>query len=117
MPPSYSMMLPGRMSTPLIFMIAYLLRLKKEPPRADPQFGGSLPASLFSGKQRIRIDRRAVPPALARRHRIDGEMQVRAVRTRVPGMAHERDHLPALDILAFMQTGRIALQMRIIIHP
>jgi hypothetical protein len=33
MPPSYSMMLPGRMSTPLIFMIAYLPRLVKEPPR------------------------------------------------------------------------------------
>jgi hypothetical protein len=42
MPPSYSMMLPGRMSTPLIFMIAYLLRLVKEPPRACPRFGGGL---------------------------------------------------------------------------
>jgi hypothetical protein len=29
MPPSYSMMLPGRMSTPLIFMTMYLLERAK----------------------------------------------------------------------------------------
>jgi hypothetical protein len=34
MPPSYSMMLPGRMSTPLIFMPIAYLKLMKEPPRA-----------------------------------------------------------------------------------
>src|SRR3954447_16360961 len=105
MPPSYSMMLPGRMSTPLIFMIAYLPRLGKEPPR-QPRFGGSLAAALFPGKQRVRIDGRSVPPAFARRHRIDREMEVRACGAGIAGMADAGNHLSTLHLLTLGKARR-----------
>src|SRR3954469_14956252 len=116
MPPSYSMMLPGRMSTPLIFMIAYLPRLGKEPPR-QPRFGGSLAAALFPGKQRVRIDGRSVPPALARRHRIDREMEVRAGGAGIAGMADAGDHLATLDLLTLGEPRRVGRQVGVIINP
>src|SRR4051812_2999167 len=89
MPPSYSMMLPGRMSTPLIFMSSLGESVGKEPARL-------LAARPFRGKERIRIDRRPIPPALARRHRVDREMEVRAGGTSISAMAYTRDHLATL---------------------
>src|SRR5206468_10420271 len=109
MPPSYSMMLPGRMSTPLIFMSS-LGECGKEPAR-------SLAARLFPGKQRVGIDRRAVPPALAGRHAVDGEMEVRPGRAGIAGMADAGDHLASLDLLPFGETRRIGRQVGVIIHP
>src|SRR6266496_1770646 len=110
MPPSYSMMLPGRMSTPLIFMSSLRENVGKEP--LQP-----LAAGLFPGKQRIGIDRGSVPPALASGHLVDREMEVRRGGVRVSGVSDARDHLPALDLLAFGEPRRIGRQVRIIIHP
>src|SRR5688572_24882234 len=106
MPPSYSMMLPGRMSTPLIFMCEPL----KEP-------CGLLAAGLLSGKQREGVDRAALVPFLARLHAVDGEMEVRSARIGVAGVADAADRLSALDLLALGEARRIALQMGVIIDP
>ena len=62
-----------------------------------------LAAGLFPGKQRIGIDRRSLPPALAVSHRVDGEMEARAGRARVARVADEGDDLTALDVLAFVE--------------
>src|SRR5206468_6456718 len=109
MPPSYSMMLPGRMSTPLIFMSS-LGECGKEPAR-------SLAARLFPGKQRVWVDRRAVPPALAGRHAVDRKVQVRPGRARIPGMPDAGDHLAALHLLPFGKPGRIGRQVGVVIDP
>src|SRR3569833_2311067 len=116
MPPSYSMMLPGRMSTPLIFMIAYLLTDERAAADA-PRLAAPLAVGLFPGKQRVRIDRRAVPPALAGRHAVHREVKVRAGSACVAGMADAPDHLTALDLLPLVQAGRVGGQVRIIIDP
>src|SRR5687768_6983046 len=106
MPPSYSMMLPGRMSTPLIFMCEPL----KEP-------SGLLAAGLLSGKQRERVDRAALVPFLARLHAVDREMQMGPPGVGVAGVADAADRLPALDLLTLGETGRVPLEMRVIIDP
>src|SRR3954447_8565779 len=117
MPPSYSMMLPGRMSTPLIFMIACLLETNERAAAGAPRFGGSLAAGLFPGKQGVRIDGGAVPPALARRHRIDREMEVRAGGAGIAGMADAGDHLATLDLLTLGEPRRVGRQVGVIINP
>src|SRR5438067_11056591 len=109
MPPSYSMMLPGRMSTPLIFMSS-LGRCGKEPAR-------SLAVGPFSGKQRIGVDGRPLPPTLAVAHRIDREMEVRARSAGVAGVADAGDYLPALDLLALGESGRVGREVSVIILP
>src|SRR5687768_3120473 len=108
MPPSYSMMLPGRMSTPLIFM-EKLVGLE--------DCGAALATRPAPGKERVGIDRRALPPALVGAHAVDGEMEVRAFRIGVAGAADTPDRVAAGEALAFAQVGRIALQMRIIKSP
>src|SRR5947209_14289923 len=110
MPPSYSMMLPGRMSTPLIFMSSLGEMWGKS--RSLALAGGLLP-----GKQRVRIDRRALPPALTRRHRVDRQVKVRAGGACVPCVPDPGDHLTALDLLSFGQPRRVGRQVGIIIHP
>src|SRR6476469_3096718 len=108
MPPSYSMMLPGRMSTPLIFMIAYLLRLMKEPPRTlAAVWLGPLAAGLFPGKHGVWIDRRALPPALTGSHRIDGHVKVRTGSACIAGVADTADDLATLHLLALGKARRI----------
>src|SRR4051795_10309570 len=101
MPPSYSMMLPGRMSTPLIFMSSLRDSVGKEPAR-------SLAAGLLSGKQRVRIDRRSVPPAIARAHDVDCEMEVRPRGACIAGVTDAGDDLAALDLLTLGKTGRVS---------
>src|SRR4051794_20033971 len=110
MPPSYSMMLPGRMSTPLIFMSSLGESVGKEP--LQP-----LAPSLFPGKQGIGVDRRAVPPALTGRHLVDREVEVWTGRVRVTAMAHPGDHLSALQLLPFVEPRRVGRQMGVIIDP
>src|SRR5437763_1063787 len=100
MPPSYSMMLPGRMSTPLIFMSSLGENVGKEPARA-------LAAGLLPGKQRVRIDRRAVPPAIVWAHAVDREMEMRSGGARVSGMADASDDLAALHLLPFGKARRV----------
>src|SRR6185312_14325661 len=109
MPPSYSMMLPGRMSTPLIFMSS-LGECGKEPARA-------LARGLLPGKHGVRVDRRPLPPALPRSHGVDREVQVRRRSDRVAGVVDPGDYLATLDLLALGQPGRIALQVGVIVHP
>src|SRR6185369_7261840 len=109
MPPSYSMMLPGRMSTPLIFMSS-LGESGKEPPQP-------LAGAPVSGKQRVGIDRRPMPPALTGSHGVDREMEVRAGRTRVAGMPDLSNYLAALQLLPFVQPRRVGREVRIIIDP
>src|SRR5258705_3013231 len=110
MPPSYSMMLPGRMSTPLIFMSSLGESDGKGPRRR-------LAAGPLSGKQRVRVDRRAVPPAIAWAHLIDREMEVRSGGAGVTAMADAGDHLPALELLALVKPGGVGGQMRVIVNP
>src|SRR5690348_13514191 len=110
MPPSYSMMLPGRMSTPLIFMSSLGESVGKEPARA-------LAAGLLSGKQRIGIDRRALPPALARIHRIDREVEMRTGRAGITSVADPCDDLAALHLLALCKARRIGREMRVVVLP
>src|SRR3569623_2570227 len=116
MPPSYSMMLPGRMCTPLIFMIAYL-RTDERAAANAPRLAAPLAVGLFPGKQRVRIDRRAVPPPLAGRHAVHREVKVRVGSACVAGVAHPADHLPTLDLLPLVQAGRVGRQVRIVIEP
>src|SRR5436309_13420788 len=99
MPPSYSMMLPARMSTPLIFMSS-LGECGKEPAR-------SLAARLFPGKQRVWVDWRPLPPALSGRHRIDREVKMRSRSAGIAGMADAGDHLAALHLRPFGEARRI----------
>src|SRR3982751_6880135 len=96
MPPSYSMMLPGRMSTPLIFMSSLGETGGKEPRQ-------HLAAGLLPGKQLVGIDRGAVPPALARRHLVDREVEVRTGGIGVAAMADAPNDLTALDLLSLRQ--------------
>src|SRR3954462_4888232 len=111
MPPSYSMMLPGRMSTPLIFMSSLGESVGKEPPpaRLTGRQIKDVPvaARLFPGKQRVGVDRSPVPPALARGHPVDREMEVRARCAGVAGMADLGDDLAALQLLAFVKPRRV----------
>src|SRR5690242_19373329 len=108
MPPSYSMMLPGRMSTPLIFMSSLGESVGKGPARL-------LARSLLPGKQRVWIDRRSLPPALAWSHRVDGEVEVRPRRACIARMPNPSDDLAALDLLALGKARRIGRQMRVIV--
>src|SRR5690242_15414916 len=110
MPPSYSMMLPGRMSTPLIFMSSLGESVGKEPGRA-------LAADLFSGKHGVGIDRRPLPPALPRRHGVDGEVQMRPGGARVASVSDARNDLAALHLLTLGQARRISGEVRVVIHP
>src|SRR6185369_226903 len=110
MPPSYSMMLPGRMSTPLIFMSSLGESVGKEPARL-------LAAHPFRGKKRIGIDRGSIPPALARCHRVDRKMEMRSRRARVSSMAHKGDDLAALYQLTLGKAWRIGRQMGVIVDP
>src|SRR4029079_7662487 len=109
MPPSYSMMLPGRMSTPLIFMSS-LGECWKEPRQP-------LAAGPLSGKQRVGIDRGPIPPSLARSHAVDREMEVGPGGAGIAGMAHASDDLAALHLLAFRKPRRIGRQVGVVIHP
>src|SRR4051794_30359992 len=109
MPPSYSMMLPGRMSTPLIFM-SCLGECWKEPRQP-------LAAGPLSGKQRVWIDRGPIPPSLARSHAVDREMEVGPCGAGVAGVADAGNDLTALDLLAFRKSRRIGRQVGVIIHP
>src|SRR6266404_6560613 len=110
MPPSYSMMLPGRMSTPLIFMSSLGENVGKEPARA-------LAADHFPGKHGVGIDRPPLPPALFGCHRIDGEVEVRPRCACVARMAYSGDHLAPLDLLSLGKTRRIGRKVRVVIHP
>src|SRR3954468_22477088 len=76
-----------------------------------------LAATLLPGKQRIGIDRRALPPALARSHRVDRHVEVRTGSAGVAGVAHASDHLAALDLLPLGKTRRVGREMGVIIHP
>src|SRR5690348_14905145 len=99
MPPSYSMMLPGRMSTPLIFMSSLGESVGKEPRHRAAcrpgELSGSLARRLFSGKHGVWVDRRSLPPALPRPHLVDREMQVRTGRACIARVADAGDHLAA----------------------
>src|SRR3569623_167542 len=116
MPPSYSLTSPRRRSTPLSFILAYLLTDERAAADA-PRLAAPLAVGLFPGKQRVRIDRRAVPPALSRCHAVHREVEVRAGSARVAGMAYPADHLPALDLLALVQPGRVSGEMGVIVNP
>src|SRR5215213_6964749 len=118
MPPSYSMMLPGRMSTPEIFMVQRASSTSVRPELVEgrswswsegqgfdqlsPNGLCSLKAALlasdpFSGKQRIGVDRAAVIPLLARLHPVDREVEVWPGRAGVTGMPDATEDLPAPD--------------------
>src|SRR5213082_3018613 len=81
------------------------------------ELAGALAAGLFPGKQRIGVDRSAVPPALARSHLVDREMEVRACRVRIAGMADTADHLAALNLLPLGEARCVSRQVRVIILP
>src|SRR6478735_4863041 len=110
MPPSYSMMLPGRMSTPLIFMSSLGESGGKEPPQP-------LARGPFPGKQRVGIDRRPLPPALPLPHRVNGEMEVWAGGACIAGVPDAADHLASLHLLTFMQSGSVGREVGVIILP
>ena len=57
-------------------------------------------------QQRIRIDRRALPPLLLRAQHEDREVQVRRIRTGIAGAADITDHVATLERLAFGQARR-----------
>src|SRR5687767_12949150 len=118
MPPSYSMMLPGRMSTPLIFMLVPVCKKGGQPfdkLRASglSELVAPLALGLLSGKQRIGIDRRTLVPLVAGAHAVDREMEVRSGLAGIAGLADKADQVAALDPLALLQPGRIALEMGI----
>jgi len=60
-------------------------------------------------QHRIRIHRRPFPPLLLRRQRHHRKMQMRRIRIRIPARPHIPDHIPALDLHAFLHTLRIPL--------
>src|ERR1041384_6861607 len=107
MPPSYSMMLPGRMSTPLIFMVCSLTGESRR----------LLAAAGVSGKQRVGIDRPALIPALTGGHPVDREMQMRPGGIGVAGAADPADRIAAPQPLALRQPRRVGVQMGVIIDP
>src|SRR6476620_642853 len=82
-----------------------------------PRVRSGLAACGLTGEQGIGINRRPLPPAVAGRHRVDREMEVRAVRTGVAGAADEPDHHAGSDLLALGETRGIAVEMRVIVHP
>src|SRR5947209_3424169 len=81
------------------------------------ELAGALAAGLFPGKQRIGVDRSAVPPTLARRHHVDREMKVRAGGVRIAGMADASDDLAALHLLPLGEARRVSRQVRVVILP
>src|SRR5438105_14274449 len=81
------------------------------------ELAGALAAGLFPGKQRIGVDRSAVPPALARSHLVDREMEVRARRVGIAAMADAADHLAAPHLLPLVQSSRVGGEVRVIIDP
>src|SRR5205085_3381768 len=74
-------------------------------------------AAAAARQERVWIDRGALPPAFAGRHGIDREVEMRPVRAGVAGAADEAERGPALHLLAFGETRRVAVEMRVIIHP
>src|SRR5436189_4660077 len=108
MPPSYSMMLPGRMSTPLIFMGCSLL---------CQDLAGALAGGAAPGKQWVGIDRSPLPPAVGRPHAVDREMEVRARGIRVAGAPDRSDRIAAAHSLALVEARRIGVEMGVIIAP
>src|SRR5438105_15814112 len=81
------------------------------------ELAGALAAGLFPGKQRIGVDRSAVPPALAWRHLVDCEMEVRARRVGIAGMADAADHFAAPHLLTLVQPSRVGGEVRVVIDP
>src|SRR3954451_12751620 len=81
------------------------------------ELAGALAAGLFPGKQRIGVDRGAIPPTLARRHRVDGEMEVRTGRARIAGVTDAGDHLTAFHLLPLGEARRIGREVRVVILP
>src|SRR4051794_32831276 len=79
--------------------------------------GRALAVGLFPGKQRIGVDRRTLPPALARRHLVDREMEVGAGRAGVAGVADAGDDLSAPYLLPLGESRRVGGEVRVVVHP
>src|SRR5690242_13616954 len=116
MPPSYSMMLPGRMSTPLIFMGIHLLERALGQPARPPK-GAPLTVGHRSRKQRVGIDRLALPPAIAGSHERQAEMKVKDAGRRIAAVADISQHIAGIDSLSLVHARGIAREMGIIILP
>src|SRR5438477_13029856 len=78
------------------------------------------PPTFISGrlralrKERIRVDRRPLPPFLPGRKAIDGEVKVRRVRRRVARRPDEPDRIASLQHLPLREPRRVAVEMRVV---
>src|SRR5687767_7762566 len=122
MPPSYSMMLPGRIDTPLIFMgDRLMLQRLKEPLRrrcrAPSERDAPLARRGLSGKQRIGVDRGALPPFVARVHAVDRHVKVRPRRIGIARKADKAERGSAPHALPLAQARRISAEVGVIIAP
>src|SRR3546814_12738192 len=96
------------MSTPLIFMtVSQFLK----------RAGRALTAPSVPGKEGIGIDGRAFPPALARLHAVDGEMEVGPFGVGIAGAADAAKRRAAGHALPFLEARRVAGEMGLGVGP
>src|SRR4051794_25508764 len=63
----------------------------------------------------MRVDRRSLPPLLARAKRVHRKVKMWRRGVRIPGRADESNHIPLLHSHALFQSRRITVEMRIVI--